>query len=1126
MAIGMQAPRLFSSFLTAALTCLLVLGTPNGHAEIRPNIGNGLPLMDAQLNEANPFAAMPAQSPRTHAMALMGESPLPPVPEKTKQRFSQADAGGSATCGVLQGSRRILCWGRNDLGQASPPVGKYHFVAMGENHGCALTTQGGLRCWGVPTAYPTAEQAKGRFLSVAAGDDHTCAIRSNHKLVCWGNNDNGELNVPPGKFRQVVARGDHSCGVTHDRRLLCWGEKAFTEYSQTIHMPVKKVATGQLHACALGTDGLAKCWGNGIHGENQAPADRFIDIVAGDWHTCGLRADHTALCWGRDNYGQTQVGMDKYRLIAGGGMQTCGILRGSRHLTCHGSFANNEVWYPQDQNALIRASQQDGQVRPQLAFLSLFEGVSGLLASGIVNTGKMVDQKMEKWEGKLVPVQLTALVINMFLGWFGPKPVDPTIKIFDTLKDIQTDIRNIETGIDELKAQLNRTDLAVVQSWCDQQLDDYSNAYNLLDGEAGGSTSGARNAYIQLLKKQEAVLSQSIDQQKLTTYPTAELEKFRDGYLAQIQSARTRLANSLIGADKGQTAAFSACFEKGYLEWKSRVAADAKVYPFDDRGIYEHVYQVLRGALLMQAEMLSMEQDMEMQRAYQKLVEPRADTVPPIDFNPQEHALGFCLYADERKDNSHPEYSPRWVDVALICQDNRNRIQNAYIEMVKQVEFVGGAYSDDQVVLSLTATQMGLKEPKEPEKAGKNWLWVRNIRDESWYLTINYTHGGVTGRWKDFEPDSESSPFIPDPKARYQWTPPVNKASDAGIYFTNRGCWNSDCKEETFDKGVWHSNGQAWEDIYTFRKLRRMEGKSEKSQEDLLESMNQLPDTLTAACERDEKGNCKTKVVANGQVAIIPGPHLPLFTGLLNKPFWIPEKTFEFDARSRFNVGYFFDGERRHKFKMNCFAMSKINKHPVGEQDLWYRDPRIGYFFDEAEWSKSRPDDWKQSWLALTGMVCNSEEMAAALGEHVIGDNIEGGRCWSSIPPFYCAGLNYDKNTAPGVGSWLLRARQIDNILEDDVEFDNYRDNQFKPRSDGNMYHMPVVDISERKCKTAMTADINGETKPRLNERKAKGIGIPSICGEDLDKLISEIIPRPEFPPVDEKLVRFPEVNN
>jgi len=342
-----------------------------------------------------------------------------------------------------------------------------------------------------------------------------------------------------------------------------------------------------------------------------------------------------------------------------------------------------------------------------LAFLSIFQGVSGLLASGIVNTGKMVDQKMEKWEGRMVPVQLGALITNMFLGWFGHKPVDPTVKIFDTLKDIQADIRKIEKGIDELKAQLNRTEQVVLQGNCEQGKDDFEYAYNLLDGEAYGKNTGAHKAYLKLLKAQEAVLTQSIDLKIIADYPTAELEKFRNHYLSEIKSARLKLVNSLIGIrdEKGElvNSAFSACFKLSYAEWKDAVKADAtKAYPFDDRPIYYPVYRLLRKALLMQGEMLSMEQDMEMQKAYQKLVEPRADNAPSIDFNPEEHALGFCLYADERKVSSHPEYSPRWAEVAKICQENRTRIQDTYESMVRQVEFVGGAYSDDQVVLSMT----------------------------------------------------------------------------------------------------------------------------------------------------------------------------------------------------------------------------------------------------------------------------------------------------------------------------------------------------------------------------------------------------------------------------------------
>jgi hypothetical protein len=740
-----------------------------------------------------------------------------------------------------------------------------------------------------------------------------------------------------------------------------------------------------------------------------------------------------------------------------------------------------------------------------------------VLSSGIVNTGKMVDQKMEKWEGRLVPVQLAALITNMFLGWFGPKPVDPTVKIFDTLKDIQADIRKIERGIDELKAQLNRTELAVLQSWCDNRLDEYNGTYNLLDGTAYGSTTGARNAYLQLLKAQEAVLTQSIEKKSIAAYPTAELEKFRDRYMAQIKSARTKLANSLIGANGVQTAAFSACFQKGYAEWRTAVSANAgKAYPFDDRPIYDHVYQVLRGALLMQGEMLSMEQDLEMQLAYKKLIQPRADGIPSIDLNPQEHALGFCLYADERKVSSHPEYSPRWVDVARICQDNRDLIQNAYADMVRQVEFVGGAYSDEQVVLSMTAEQMGL--PKENDK---NWLWMRNVPDQSWVLNNTNSHGSVTGKWMDFHYKSDASPFV--------WIPPFDVQSDAGIYYRNRGCWNSVCKEGSFDEGVWHSNGQAWESLFSFRNNRRAAAGMNGWSEDLVGSMIQLEDMTSAACDRDAVGNCKMREVSPGKFEPIPGPRLSLFTGLNNKPFWMNGRSFTYNARSRLAIPQdYVNSETGEYIPMKCFVAERVNS--------------AGSYKPENSFGSTSWKDWvfaiDKNRLSFTGRVCSSDELGASLSiqdnsaevtvtqvKDCSGSDYWGNDSRTDARRFarFCSGLGYARgSTKYGFAlGWMVAKARLITVPFGSNYFvvDKYLD-KFKPTADGNLYHMPVVDISKRKCKYQMV----GRNSKRQPGRSAGGVDVPSICGEDMDKLISEIIPRPEFPPVPETVVRLPEI--
>lgn len=85
--------------------------------------------------------------------------------------------------------------------------GPYKYVAVGQNHTCALTVTEEIRCWGdnvfgqlgapspscglrdcslVPIAVqcPAGEVCK--FRALAAGGDHTCAVDTNGKAWCWG----------------------------------------------------------------------------------------------------------------------------------------------------------------------------------------------------------------------------------------------------------------------------------------------------------------------------------------------------------------------------------------------------------------------------------------------------------------------------------------------------------------------------------------------------------------------------------------------------------------------------------------------------------------------------------------------------------------------------------------------------------------------------------------------------------------------------------------------------------------------------------------------------------------------------------------------------------------------------
>ncbi|MEY2679849.1 MAG: hypothetical protein RL661_80, partial [Pseudomonadota bacterium] len=469
----MRPPKYWCQLASAALTCLIVLSTPNGQAAVQAPPGIGLPELDTQSIQAPPPIEESSNSAVSKAAAMMGDSPLTPVPELTNERFSQVDAGGSSVCGILKGSAEIKCWGIDDLGQASPPEGQYKFISMGANHGCALTKAKGLmRCWGAQSAFPHPEQASGRYLSIAAGDDHTCARKLDQTVECWGNNEHGELEVPTGKYRQIVARGDHTCGVTESRGLLCWGDKAFTEYPNNISYPVKRVATGKLHGCVLRGDTMrAECWGNASGGMTNPPPERFIDLVAGDWHTCGVRPNRTAVCWGENEYGQLNIPNKRFKKLSAGGVMTCGILEKSSQTTCAGSFAADSLFFPDDQLAVSKAYQQDGVVRPQLAFMVVFEGIAGLLSSTLINGGKFADKKGKDWESKMIPLQMGILLVNLAMKWiFGGGGVDQTKLL---LQDIQKGVDRLESGMKHITQQLANQSYLIQATYCDQQLISY-----------------------------------------------------------------------------------------------------------------------------------------------------------------------------------------------------------------------------------------------------------------------------------------------------------------------------------------------------------------------------------------------------------------------------------------------------------------------------------------------------------------------------------------------------------------------------------------------------------------------------------------------------------------------------
>jgi len=279
-------------------------------------------------------------------------------------------AGGSHTCALIEGGH-VKCWGANWYGQlgdgttrshATPVVvsgltGGVVAIAAGEFHTCALTVDGGVKCWGsnsygqlgdgTATNRSTPVDVSGLtsgVIAIAAGGDHTCALMADGGVKCWGANVNGQLgdgtrmnrNIPVDVSGlstgvAIAAGGAHTCAVTADGGVKCWGSNSYGQLgdgTRTWHNTpvdvsgltsgVVAIAAGGAHTCALMADGGVKCWGrndfgqlgNGRFGYRLVPADvsgltsRMIATAAGGTHTCAVTVDGGVKCWGSNNYGQ------------------------------------------------------------------------------------------------------------------------------------------------------------------------------------------------------------------------------------------------------------------------------------------------------------------------------------------------------------------------------------------------------------------------------------------------------------------------------------------------------------------------------------------------------------------------------------------------------------------------------------------------------------------------------------------------------------------------------------------------------------------------------------------------------------------------------------------------------
>ncbi len=256
-------------------------------------------------------------------------------------RWEGLVAGNGTVCGLRYDNHAIMCWGRNDYGQANPPSGTFMDIAMTETNGCGVRSDGTLACWGSNLSGESSPPSGNNYYEVAVGENFGCAVTTSYALVCWGANDAGQLNAPSGSYGTIHAAGQNACAEPYSptsgtiNRTDCWGNTgtglnsppASTDYG--IDMSYLVACMSQFTTFALDCWGTAATW--------STPSGQFIDPKVGYNYVCATNmTTQTIQCFGAGTAAEMTVPAGNwFYLVPGGGDFTCATTAGGI-LTCWG----------------------------------------------------------------------------------------------------------------------------------------------------------------------------------------------------------------------------------------------------------------------------------------------------------------------------------------------------------------------------------------------------------------------------------------------------------------------------------------------------------------------------------------------------------------------------------------------------------------------------------------------------------------------------------------------------------------------------------------------------------------------------------------------------------------------
>ena len=232
-------------------------------------------------------------------------------------------AGGFDSC-ALTTAGGVKCWGGNPEGQLGDGSTTPHIfpgdvsglltgvraIAVGGSTSARSPRRGGAKCWGRNLNGQVGDNSNSPRLTpadvfgltsgvaaISAGAWHTCALMSGGYLKCWGYNSSGQLGNGDASGASQLAPVD----------VVGLGNL------------VAAISAGGNHTCARTAGGNVACWGDGFYGElgdgtgTSGPlpvgvsgfsTNGVAKVGLGESHTCALTLAGGVKCWGFNNQGE------------------------------------------------------------------------------------------------------------------------------------------------------------------------------------------------------------------------------------------------------------------------------------------------------------------------------------------------------------------------------------------------------------------------------------------------------------------------------------------------------------------------------------------------------------------------------------------------------------------------------------------------------------------------------------------------------------------------------------------------------------------------------------------------------------------------------------------------------